>query len=176
MFGPNLMGMLLGGVAIAAIAGGAGWMARGEIQNSTLGKNFEKAIGNERFTSLSREVNLWSAVGNANRAQRELVDKFELINTLSAEARGKLLAAMKREREEAAAAEAEARSKIKELSDAASDMAEAWKRGVIPPDITCGVFNGTGCPAPAYPGSGPDPDDGVEVRDGRAPAAEGSPS
>lgn len=169
MFGSNLMGMLLGGVALAAIAGGAGWMARGEIQNSTLGKNFEKRIGDERFTAISREANLWSAVGNANRAQRELVDKFELINTLSAEAREKLLVAMKREREEAAAAAEEARARIKELSDAGTKLAEDWKRGVIPPDITCGVFNGTGCPPPAYPGTGAAADDGVEVRDGRAP-------
>ena len=111
------------------------------------------------------------AVLNERRARIEMINSFQRIDTLSAEARDKLMAAMAQEKRASEAALATAQRNIQELKDAASDMAEAWKRGAIPADIVCGVFNGKGCPAPAYPATGSDRDDSLEVRDGAAAAA-----
>lgn len=85
-----------------------------------------------------------------------------------------MLGNLARERAAAQAALANAQRNIQELKDAASEMARNWKAGVIPPDITCGVFDAKGCPAPAYPTTGADRDDDLGVR---VPAAgEGDPS
>lgn len=172
----GLQGTLVAAGLVGITAFGAGWIMRGDMQNSKLATNLAKFQQQDRELAIRREVNLWALVGSANRSSREIVDKFRLINELSAEARAKLLAAMEKERAAAAAAEAEAQHKIKELSDAASQMALDWKRGAIPADIVCGVFNGKGCPPPSGAWGDTNPDDGVEVRDGRPAAAPDAPS
>lgn len=171
MLGPNILGMLLGGVALAGAAGFAGWSARGEIQNSRLGKDFVEIVGSERSVSLKREVNLWSIIADERRTRRDTIDAFTRINEVSIEARAKMAEAMKRERVVADAAMADALRRMKELGDADGQLVKDWRDGVIPPDITCGVFNGAGCPGLRAPADGADSAAGVEVRDGRSAAA-----
>jgi hypothetical protein len=176
VFGPNVMGALLGAAAIAAASAYGGWMLRGDMQNSAIGKAYVQFAGEERSIALKREVNLWSLVANAHRAQRDTVDTFQRINEVSGEARIKLEAAMKLERAQADAAMAEALRRMKELGDADGKLVTDWRDGVIPPDITCGVFNGAGCAGVRAPAGGPGGDPGVDVRDGAADAAAGSDS
>lgn len=167
MFGPSVGWLIGGGVALAA-SFGAGWVFRGDMQNSKLGQNFEEALGLERQVAIRREVNLWTQIGDERRARDEMITTFLRIDDLSAEARANMIAALQRERAAAQAAMAEAAANIQELKDAASQMAVDWKAGIIPPDITCGVFDASGCPGPAYPATGADPDQHMDVRDGAA--------
>ncbi len=174
MFGLNLPILIIAGLLVAG-AFGVGYMQGQANLNSGLGKKFERHLSADREIAIRREVNLWTIAGNAGRATREAVDQFEQISELSAEARAKMLEAMRKERATAAALEAQAARNIEELRNAASELAENWKRGIIPPDITCGVFDGSDCPEPAYPGTIPGGGDGVEVRDGRSVTEPGPP-
>jgi hypothetical protein len=174
LFGLNPL--LLAGISAAAIAG-AWWLGHEAgltERDGKLGRNFEQALTREREVGIRREVNLWTQIGDERRARIEMIATFQKVDTLSVEARAKLMAAMAEERRASEAALTSAMQNIQELKDAASDMAEAWKRGAIPADIVCGVFNGKGCPAPAYPAIGADRDDGVEVRDGAGAADPGT--
>jgi hypothetical protein len=159
--------LAVGGVALAG-AFGAGWVFRGDIQNSRLGKDFVETLTLERQVAIRREVNLWTQIGDERRARMEMIGTFQRIDELSAEARANMMTAMRRERETTQAALAQAQANIQELKDAASQMAKDWKAGVIPPDITCGVFNAAGCPEPSYPTTSADRDEHLDVRDGSA--------
>lgn len=167
MFGPSVGWLIGGGVALAA-SFGAGWVFRGDIQNSKLGQNYVEFAAVDRQVAVRREVNLWTQIGDERRARIEMIGTFLRIDELSAEARANMVAAMRREREAAQAALASAAANIQELKDAASQMAVDWKAGIIPPDITCGVFDASGCPEPAYPATGADPDQHLDVRNGAA--------
>lgn len=174
MFGLNPL--LLAGVSAAAIVG-AWWLGHEsglKERDGNLGRNFEQHLAREREVAIRREVNLWTQIGDERRARVEMVTAFQRIDEVTAEARAEMLGNLARERAAAQAALANAQRNIQELKDAASEMARNWKAGVIPPDITCGVFNAEGCPAPAYPATGADRDDDLGVRE---PAAgEGDPS
>lgn len=163
MFGAQAW--LLGGVAAVALAFGAGWMLRGDVQNSGLGKNMVRELAAEREVAIRREVNLWTQIGEERRARVELIGALQKVDQVSAEARSAMLKEFAREKDQAAASEADAARTIEELKNVATDMAAEWKRGVVPDDIVCGVHHGSGCPAPAYPAAGADRVDGVAVRD-----------
>lgn len=173
----GLNAWLMAGVGAAAIAAGAWWAGHEMASNardSQLGKNFEKRLAIEREVAVRREVNLWTQIGDERRARIEMIATFQRVDTLSAEARDKLMAAMAQEKRTSEAALAAAHQNIQELKDAASQMAKDWRDGAIPADIVCGVFDGKGCPAPAYPATGAHRDDSVEVRDGAAHAVPGA--
>lgn len=168
MFGLNPL--LLAGVSVVAL-GAAWWTGHemaGDARDAKLGKNFAQRLAVEREVGVRREVNLWTQIGDERKARLEMINTFQKIDQVSAEARAKMVAAMQREKASSEAALQEAARNIQELKDAASQMAKDWKGGVIPPDITCGVFDGKGCSAPAYPATGADPDHSVDVRDGAA--------
>lgn len=162
--------LLVGGLAVA----GASIFAYSQgisSRDSSLGHKFERRLAIEREVSIRREVNLWTQIGDERRARIELITSVQKIDQISVEARAKLIAAMAKERASAQAALDQAMTNIEELKNAVSESAANWKRGVVPDDITCGVFNGKGCDAPAYPATGADPSDDLEVRDGGTAAA-----
>lgn len=175
MFG--LSPLLLAGVSAAAIAG-AWWFGHESgvrERDGDLGRKFEQHMAREREISIRREVNLWTQIGDERQARVELIETVQRVDQLSAEARAKMLATLAEEKRANEAALAQARHNIEELKDAASQMAKDWKSGVIPPDITCGVFDGSGCPAPAYPATGADRQNDLAVREPAAlrdPAAQ----
>ena len=171
MFGPNVMGVVLGAAALASAAGYAGWALRGDMQNSKLGQAYVQFAGEERSIALKREVNLWSVIADERRTRRDTIDTFQRINEVSSEARAKLEAAMRKERAAADAAMTEAIRRMKELGDADGKLVADWRDGVIPRDITCGVFNGAGCAGVRAAAAGAGGADGVDVRDGAADAA-----
>jgi hypothetical protein len=162
---------ILAAIAVAGAIWWTGFSMGGSDAKAAFGERFEKRLAIEREVAVRREVNLWTQIGDERRARIEMITTFQKIDTLSAEARGKLMSAIATEKRTSEAALAAALQNIQELKDASSELAEDWKRGAIPADIVCGVFNGKGCPAPAYPATGSDSDDGVEVRDGAGSAA-----
>jgi hypothetical protein len=172
VFGLNgtMTTLLVGGLAV----GGASIFAYSQgisSRDSALGHKFERRLAIEREVSIRREVNLWTQIGDERRARIELITSVQKIDEISAEARTRFVAALAKERTAAQAALTLAMTNIEELKHAVSESAENWKRGVVPDDITCGVFNGKGCDAPAYPAAGADPDDVLEVRDGGTASA-----
>lgn len=174
MFGPNIL--LMAGVSAIAL-GGAWWAGHemaGNARDAKLGKGFVQLAAKDREVFLRREVNLWTQIGDERRARIEMISTFQKVDEVSTEARRKMIEALAREKQTASAALEQAARNIQELKDAASQMATDWKGGVIPPDITCGVFDAKGCPAPAYPTPSANPDDSVDVRDGGAAAADAS--
>jgi hypothetical protein len=171
----GLSPIVTAGLLTAAVAGvGAFSYSQGiSSRDSKIGQNFERALMREREVAVRREVNLWTQVGDERRARVEMIETFQRVDQASLEARAKYQAALARERSTAKAALDEAMTNIEDLKNATSVMAKNWKDGVVPDDITCGVFNAQGCGAPAYPATSADPGDGVEVRDGPQPAAPG---
>ena len=172
MFGLSnpMTGLLIGGLALAGTAAFA--YSQGLAQrDSSLGHKFERALMREREVAIRREVNLWTQIGDERRARIEMISTFQKVDEISAEARARLIASMAKERLVAQTALDLARTNIEELKNAASESASNWKRGVIPDDITCGVFNAKGCGEPAYPATGADSGDDLDVRDGGAAAA-----
>lgn len=165
MFGLNPL--LLAGVSAAAIAG-AWWLGHESgtrERDGNLGRNFEQTLSREREIAIRREVNLWTQIGDERQARVELIATVERVDELSAEARAKMLAALAAEKTQNAAALAAAKRNIEELKGAATQMAQDWKAGRIPPDITCGVFDAKGCPEPAYPAASPNREDSLAVRE-----------
>lgn len=165
MFGLNPL--LLAGVSAAAIVG-AWWLGHESgvrERDGNLGRNFEQHMAREREISIRREVNLWTQIGDERQARVELIATLQRVDQLSAEARAKMMEAMAAEKRQSELALAQAQRNIAELKDAASQMARDWKSGVIPPDITCGVFDGSGCPAPAYPATSANREDSLAVRE-----------
>ncbi len=156
---------ILAAVAIAAAIWWTGFTMGGSDAKAGFGERFEKRLAIEREVAIRREVNLWTQIGDERRARIEMIASFQRIEQLSADARAKMMAAMSIEKLTAQAAMDRAAANIRELKDAASEMAKNWKSGVIPADITCGVFDGSGCTPPAYPSSGPDRDNDLEVRE-----------
>lgn len=181
VLGPNpLMGLIVGGGALALIAAGAfaihtDGVQKGEYKkDAKLGRNFEMRLAIERDFAIRREVNLWTQIGDERRARQDLIATFRKIDDLSAEARANFLRALEKERVEAQAALDVALQNIKELRDAVGEPVKNWRDAPIPPDVTCGVFNGKGCPDPAYPATSPDRPDVLEVRDAPAGETDGS--
>jgi hypothetical protein len=177
VFGPNIGStLILGGVAVAVLVGSNAFSySQGRnAQDAKLGRNFEMRLAIERDFAIRREVNLWTIVGDERRARRELITTFLKIDEVSAEARAKYLAALQQEKAEAQAALDAAMRNIEELRNAVGEPVKNWRDAPIPPDVTCGVFNGKGCPDPAYPAVSADIRDGVEVRDAAAGEADGS--
>lgn len=174
MFGLNPLLML--GVSAAAVAG-AWWFGHEaglRERDGNLGRNFEQALAKEREVGIRREVNLWTQIGDERRARIEMVSTFQRIDEASVEARAQMVANLAKERASAQQALETAQRNIQELKNAASEMATNWKAGVIPPDITCGVFNAAGCPTPAYPATSADRNQQLEVR--QPAPGEGAPS
>jgi hypothetical protein len=167
--------LITAGLLTAAAAGVAAFCYSQGLssRDSKLGHNFEHALMREREVAVRREVNLWTQVGDERRARVEMIETFQRVDQASLEARSKYQAALARERSSAKAALDEAMTNIEDLKNATSVMAKNWKDGVVPDDITCGVFNGKGCGTPAYPAAGADSGDDVAVRDGAKPAAAG---
>lgn len=165
MFGLNPL--LLAGVSAAAIVG-AWWLGHESgvrERDGGIGRNFEQALTREREVSIRREVNLWAQIGDERQARVELISTLQKVEQLSTEARAKMLEALATEKRESERALALAKRNIEELKHAASQMAKDWKSGVIPPDITCGVFDAKGCPAPAYPSVSANSEDSLAVRE-----------
>lgn len=171
MFGLSsgaLIGLAVGALAIGATAFASGvTYGKGEVaaQQAKAAGRLADFMTRDRVVSLGREVNLWTMVGDERRARRDLIEMIETIDQASADARARMMGVLRDEKAKAAAAETEAREAIERLNNAKGELAAAWKDGRIPSDITCGVFNGKGCPEPSYPSTGPDRDSGLEVRD-----------
>lgn len=164
MFGLNPL--VMAGASAAALIG-AWWLGHESglrERDGGLGRNFEQHMARDREIAVRREVNLWTQIGDERQARVELIATLQRVDQLSTEARAKMLEAMATEKRQSEQALATAKRNIEELKNAASQMAKDWKSGVIPPDITCGVFNGSGCPEPAYPAASANREDDLAVR------------
>lgn len=154
----RLLPFLITGLVAASVAFFVG-RTHGVAQSHKLGVNFVRAYFFDAQECRIDKAALISQVGQERQRGREIIERFQSIEKLSGKAKARLMADLDATRKKLADEERESSEALQRLQEEISEDAENWKQGVIPPDITCGVFRGSGC-ADRQPAARPDDRDG----------------
>jgi hypothetical protein len=129
--------------AAAAVVALAAWIA---AWTHEAGVTQRKREAGELLERITDKAQVWSEVVNGRAQLDAWMTRFDRIMDASDEERAAFRADLTASHAQVRAARDQASAMLKELDDARSKAAVAWKNSRIPADINCGVLHSPGCP------------------------------